>query len=127
MLDIDHFKKVNDTHGHAAGDEVLRRVAKRIRTSLRKYDAAYRYGGEELAVLLPRTDMDQALVTAERLRSVIEAQKVRAEGRLISVTVSIGVAQFQAADDADSIFGRADRRLYRAKDQGRNQVVPAAA
>ncbi len=127
LIDIDHFKRVNDTHGHAAGDQVLRRVANRIRTSLRKYDAAYRYGGEELAVLLPRTAMSQALITAERLRSIIEAQKVRAQGRLISVTVSVGVAHFQPSDDGDSLFARADRRLYRAKDEGRNRVVPAAA
>lgn len=127
LIDIDHFKKVNDTYGHATGDVVLRRVAKRIRSSLRKYDTAYRYGGEELAVLLPRTRMKHAMGTAERLRSVIEAQRFRGGGRLVKVTVSLGVAQFEPTDDTETLFNRADRRLYRAKEQGRNRVVPAAA
>ena len=128
LIDIDHFKKVNDTHGHATGDVILTRVAKRIQSSLRKYDTAYRYGGEELAALLPRTRMKQAATTAERLRSAIEEQKFRgADGKLVRVTVSLGVAQFEPTDDADSLFARADERLYRAKQEGRNRVVPAAA
>jgi diguanylate cyclase (GGDEF)-like protein len=128
LVDIDHFKKVNDTHGHATGDVILQRVAGRMQRSLRKYDLAFRYGGEELAVLLPRTRMKQATRTAERLRSIIEEQRFRgADGKLIRVTVSLGVAQFEPTDDADSLFGRADRRLYRAKELGRNRVVPAAA
>ncbi|MHC4592456.1 MAG: GGDEF domain-containing protein [Planctomycetota bacterium] len=128
LIDIDHFKRVNDTYGHATGDVVLTRVAKRIRGALRKYDTAYRYGGEELAVLLPRTRMKQATQTAERLRTAIEARKFRGpNGRLVKVTVSLGVAQFEPTDDGESLFGRADRRLYRAKQEGRNRVVPAAA
>ena len=89
--------------------------------------AAMAVVGGLMAVLLPRTSMRQAVRTAHRLRGVIDAQKLRADGHLISLTVSIGVAQFQPSDDVDAIFHRADRRLYRAKDQGRNCVVPAAA
>jgi diguanylate cyclase (GGDEF)-like protein len=127
LIDIDHFKSVNDTHGHATGDVILTRVAKRIQTSLRKYDTAYRYGGEELAVILPRTQMKQAAGTAERLRAITEAQKFRgADGKLIKVTVSLGVAQFGPTDTAEVIFSRADQSLYRAKEQGRNCVVAAA-
>jgi diguanylate cyclase (GGDEF)-like protein len=128
LIDIDHFKKVNDTYGHATGDVVLRQVANRIQGALRKYDTAYRYGGEELAVLLPGTAIKQASTIAERLRGKVEAQKVRgAEGKLVATTVSLGVAQFQQDDDGDSLFRRADERLYQAKSGGRNQVVPAAA
>ena len=128
LIDIDHFKKVNDTYGHATGDVVLRQVAVRITKVLRKYDTAYRYGGEELAVLLPGTGIKQATRTAERLREKVEAQKVRgANNELVATTVSLGVAQFQPDDDADSLFKRADARLYKAKESGRNQVVPAAA
>jgi len=128
VADIDHFKHVNDTYGHATGDVVLSRVASRIQRALRKYDTAYRYGGEEIAILLPRSRLKQAAGIAERLRRLIESQKVRgAEGKLVQVTVSLGVAQYQAGDDATKLFQRADRRLYRAKSNGRNQVVPAPA
>jgi diguanylate cyclase (GGDEF)-like protein len=128
LMDIDHFKQVNDTHGHATGDVILSRVAKRIQGTLRKYDTAYRYGGEELAALLPRARLKQAAATAERLRAAIEAQRFRgADGKLVKVTVSLGVAQFEPTDDGEALFARADRRLYRAKEQGRNRVVPAAS
>jgi len=128
LLDIDHFKKINDTYGHATGDVVLAKVAGRIRQVLRKYDTAYRYGGEEIAVLLPRTRMRQAVRIAERLRASVGGRKFRgAEGKLIGVTVSLGVAQFEPSDDPDVLFSRADKRLYRAKEQGRNRVIPAAA
>ncbi len=128
LLDIDHFKRVNDTHGHASGDLVLARVAGRIQRTLRKYDTAYRYGGEEMAALLPRTRQRQAVGIAERLRCTIEGQKFRgADGQLIPVTVSLGVAQFHPDDDVEALFERADKRLYRAKEQGRNRVVPPAA
>jgi diguanylate cyclase (GGDEF)-like protein len=128
LLDIDHFKKVNDKHGHASGDLVLSRVAGRIQRTLRKYDTAYRYGGEEIAALLPRTRQRQAVGIAERLRQTIEEQKFRgADNQLIPVTVSLGVAQFNPDDDVDDLFEKADKRLYRAKEQGRNRVVPPAA
>ncbi|NLW50388.1 MAG: GGDEF domain-containing protein [Candidatus Brocadiaceae bacterium] len=128
VIDIDHFKKINDTHGHATGDVVLMRVADRVRAVLRKYDSAYRYGGEELAVLLPRTRLSQAAATAERLRATIEARRFRgAAGSLVPATVSLGVAQYEPSDDADSVFARADECLYRAKESGRNRVVSTAA
>ncbi len=128
LIDIDHFKRVNDTYGHTTGDIVLRRLANRIRSTLRKYDTGYRYGGEELAVFLPRTRMKQAIGVAERFRNLIESQKFRsAGGKLLHVTVSVGVAQFEPTDDVETLFSRADRRLYQAKHDGRNRVVPAAA
>jgi diguanylate cyclase (GGDEF)-like protein len=128
LIDIDHFKKVNDTYGHATGDAVLEQVAKRIQIVLRKYDTAYRYGGEELAVLLPGTAIRQAATIAERLRKKVEDRRIRGvQGELVSTTVSLGVAQFRPDDDGDTLFRRADERLYQAKEGGRNQVVPAAA
>ncbi len=128
LIDIDHFKQVNDTYGHATGDVVLKRIAARIRSSLRKYDTGYRYGGEELAVFLPRTRMKQAIGIAERFRDLVGSQKFRsAAGKLLNVTVSVGVAQFEPTDDPETLFNRADRRLYQAKHEGRNRVVPAAA
>jgi diguanylate cyclase (GGDEF)-like protein len=128
LADIDHFKAINDTYGHATGDVVLSRVAMRIQRALRKYDTAYRYGGEEIAILLPRTRVGHAAATAERLRSLVESQRFRAtDGRLVKVTMSIGVAQFKPADGPQSLLERADRRLYQAKYGGRNRVVPAAA
>ncbi len=102
-------------------------MAKRIRDALRKYDTAYRYGGEEIAILLPRTNLEQAVGIGERLRRTVEQRKFRTEGRLIDATISVGVAQFQSGDDPDTLFKRADRQLYRAKDEGRNRVCPAAA
>ena len=127
VADIDHFKHVNDRYGHDTGDVVLRKVAKRIRDALRKYDTAYRYGGEEIAILLPRTNMAQAINIGERLRRTVEQRKFRCgEGRLIDVTISAGVAQFQPNDDADTLFKRADQQLYKAKEEGRNLVRPAA-
>ncbi len=127
LVDIDHFKQVNDRHGHATGDVVLSRVAARIQNALRKYDSAYRYGGEEIAILLPRTKLQQAAVIAERIRNTIKSRKFRGtRGQLLSVTVSAGVAEFSdGQDDADSLFDRADRNLYRAKENGRDRVVPA--
>jgi len=128
VADIDHFKHVNDRYGHDTGDVILRKVAKRIRDALRKYDSAYRYGGEEIAILLPRTNMAQALGIGERLRRMVEQRKFRSgEGRLIDVTISVGVSQFKPGDNPETLFKRADQQLYRAKEEGRNRVCPAAA
>jgi diguanylate cyclase (GGDEF)-like protein len=123
LLDIDHFKRVNDTHGHTAGDVILEGVAKRIKSVLRKYDTGYRYGGEELVLLLPDTRQDAAAKIAERLRDRIQSRKFRSGGGLIPITISLGVSEYEANDTAQSLFERADRRLYRAKEGGRNQVV----
>ncbi|QTF91005.1 diguanylate cyclase [Halomonas sp. BM-2019] len=121
LLDIDHFKAVNDRHGHDTGDEVLRRVAERLAGSLRSTDLLARWGGEEFAILLPGTPLRGAATFAERLRSRI------AESRLLglSITVSIGLTEYRPGDAAAVLLGRVDSALYRAKRGGRNGVVIA--
>jgi two-component system cell cycle response regulator len=130
VLDIDYFKAVNDTHGHDAGDDVLREFALRIRKSIRGIDLACRYGGEEFVVVMPETDMAVASAVAERLRRRIAAEHFQIElgARNIEVTISIGIAGLDSAsDNAASILKRADQALYRAKRDGRNRVVADAA
>jgi len=128
MMDIDHFKVVNDTYGHGGGDVVLAEVARRCRSSLRDVDLLGRLGGEEFAVLLPETSLGWALEVADRLRRGVSATPVLLrDGRLVTVTLSIGVAAFGGAgSDLDGLLGRADKALYRAKESGRNRVVSAA-
>jgi diguanylate cyclase (GGDEF)-like protein len=123
-LDIDHFKRINDTWGHAAGDEALKAFANACRLSLREYDILGRLGGEEFAVALPNTGPDGARVIAERLRAAVEELVVRpAKGELFDLTVSIGVAQLRETDlSVDTVLDRADQALYRAKHGGRNRV-----
>ncbi|MBK7584615.1 MAG: diguanylate cyclase [Myxococcales bacterium] len=126
MLDIDHFKRVNDTHGHLTGDAVIRHVAALTRGQLRAEDLAARYGGEELVVLLRGTDVRGAVRVAERIRATIEVLPARVDGTTVMVTVSGGCAALSepnaAADGAD-LVARADTRLYEAKQRGRNRVV----
>ena len=124
MFDIDHFKRVNDTHGHQAGDEVLRALAVRLREQIRPVDHAARYGGEEFVVILPETTNEGALALAERLRMAVAGTAVPvAEGRTISVTISIGVATFSAdAGSETALIAAADTALYAAKEGGRNRV-----
>jgi diguanylate cyclase (GGDEF)-like protein len=128
MFDIDEFKAVNDTHGHAAGDEVLRAVAACCRQCVRSVDILGRYGGEEFALLLPHTEAAEATETvAERIRAAVEAETVVVDGTEISVTVSVGVAGADPDDETlDDLLERADAALYRAKDEGRNRVVVQA-
>lgn len=123
MVDIDYFKKVNDTHGHLAGDHVLREVSSRIKESLRLYDTLGRYGGEEFLAVLPHTLLDEAIIVAERIRANVCATPVVCEEISLTVTVSIGVAATRTPDEeiAHSI-NRADEGLYKAKRNGRNQV-----
>jgi diguanylate cyclase (GGDEF)-like protein len=124
LLDIDHFKKVNDTYGHSTGDEVLQAVARAVLSGLRRYDSGYRTGGEEMAVLLARTDSARARQIAERLRKRIEGLVCSAaRGESVRVTVSCGVAQYRPGESGKDMFNRCDRRLYRAKETGRNRVV----
>lgn len=126
MLDIDHFKKVNDRYGHSAGDEVLKVVAQRCRTNLREVDLFARYGGEEFCALLVGSDREEtAQTSAERLREAVAVQPVEAEGHSIPVTISIGVAQVLAQEDINSALKRADKALYQAKEAGRNLVMTA--
>jgi diguanylate cyclase (GGDEF)-like protein len=120
LLDIDHFKKVNDTHGHDAGDIALRVLANGMREELRGVDTAARYGGEEFAVILPQAGVDGAVAVAERLRAHIERTEVPGVGH---ITASFGVATFPLhATSRDGLVATADRALYSAKHSGRNRV-----
>jgi two-component system cell cycle response regulator len=129
VLDIDHFKLINDTHGHDAGDEVLREFALRVRKSIRGIDLACRYGGEEFVAVMPETDLAAATAVAERLRGRIASEPfaVQQGAREIDVTISIGTAALGENDDAAAVIKRADQALYRAKRTGRNRVLPDAA
>ena len=130
IVDIDFFKRVNDTYGHDVGDEVLREFAARLKASVRGIDLACRLGGEEFVVVMPETDAKVAQLVAERIRRRMAGEPFRiARGaRTIDVTASIGVASFDVAiDDAASLLKRADVALYRAKSEGRNRVVADAA
>jgi diguanylate cyclase (GGDEF)-like protein len=123
MLDVDHFKQVNDVHGHAAGDAVLRHLSELLRGSQRKIDTPGRMGGEEFALLLPGADLDAAAAFAERLRQRVADSPFEGETGALRVTVSIGIASLNADDlTADAALKRADRALYRAKQAGRNRV-----
>ena len=127
MVDIDYFKKVNDTYGHAIGDLVLKTVAGEIKSQLRDYDIAGRYGGEEFLILLPYTKIDEAKLVAERLRSAVETQKVDISKLCktkenLSLTISLGVAQFNPKEFEKVFIRNADKALYKAKESGRNKV-----
>ena len=126
IVDIDHFKRINDRLGHAAGDVVLCAVAKALQVQAREVDRVARFGGEEFCVILPHTLHEGALQAAERLRDAIRALSIEWQDEIISVTVSTGVATAHTADDAlDDLLQRADEALYRAKEEGRNRVVAA--
>ncbi|KTB62710.1 MULTISPECIES: GGDEF domain-containing protein [Pseudomonas] len=125
MLDIDHFKKINDTHGHAAGDIVLRAVADSIKSKLRNVDMVFRFGGEEFLILLSNTGRDAAGLVGERLRRAAEAQDYWADGKRIELTVSLGCSTLLAAESAESLLRRADNALYVAKREGRNRLAMA--
>ena len=122
-LDVDHFKRINDQHGHAAGDLVLRRVAHACRTALRPTDLLGRTGGEEFFAVLPATRAADAAEVAERLRGAVEQLRFQTTDPALRVTISLGVAEWQAGDTLVRLMARADERLYRAKDAGRNRVV----
>ena len=126
IFDIDHFKRINDRFGHPAGDEVIREVGVRALGALRKRDLVGRIGGEEFAVILPRADLETALMVCERMREAIAGAPVVFGDAIIPFTASIGIAEFQAGDDIDHLMARADAALYEAKTGGRNQVRLAA-
>jgi diguanylate cyclase (GGDEF)-like protein len=131
MLDIDHFKNVNDTYGHAAGDAVLRELAQRIESQVRVSDIAARYGGEEFVVLLPGTEIESGTLLAERIRKAVSANPIEiGGGNSITITVSIGIASIAPIRDVDdlkttgeSLLARADVALYSAKSSGRDRVA----
>lgn len=128
LMDIDFFKQVNDTYGHAAGDAVLRILADTLRSTLRVVDVAARMGGEEFAILLPETQENEAHRVAERLRQAIAAAEAHVGVHTIRVTISIGVAALSAnTPDPDTLLHAADEALYAAKARGRDQVVLADA
>jgi diguanylate cyclase len=123
VIDIDHFKKINDRFGHAAGDRALRIVAEQLATRLRADDLLARYGGEEFVVLLPNTDAAAGRVMAENLRACIESVAFRGQKRPVQITLSCGVTVLGKGDTPGDAFDRADRALYRAKHRGRNRCV----
>ncbi|MBT8066940.1 MAG: sensor domain-containing diguanylate cyclase [Gammaproteobacteria bacterium] len=135
MLDIDHFKRVNDNWGHAAGDAVLREIAQRVESQVRASDIAARYGGEEFVVLLPNTDVASAMLLAERIRKAVSASPIELpNNETVTITTSIGISEVQPAPEADdlktvgdSLIARADVALYAAKSAGRDRVVVEAA
>ena len=125
MIDVDHFKSVNDSYGHLIGDEVLRDMGRIIRESLRAYDIPGRYGGEEFCLMLPSTEVGNTMVVAERIREKIDENTIRFTGYDVHVTASIGVAGVTGEHgfhDAEELIGLADKALYHAKNSGRNRV-----
>ena len=128
ILDIDHFKRVNDTHGHLVGDHTLRQVAQEIEASIRGRDQVARFGGEEFAVLLRDTPRSGCVAVAENIRSNVEKTLVElpadlAQDLVLSVTISIGGAHYRIGEPAEALVERADRNLYRSKQEGRNRVT----
>lgn len=123
MFDIDHFKEVNDTYGHQVGDEVLREVSKILKNNMRSTDIAGRYGGEEFGVILLDNSATDALVFSERLREAVQATTIKANGKNINITISLGIAEF--SEDMDShtqLIEKADKALYQSKNNGRNRL-----
>ncbi len=123
MLDVDRFKAVNDGHGHAAGDSVLRAVAARAAAAIRAGDLLARVGGEEFAILLPGADLARAAEAAERVRATLAERPVEAGGTALAVTASLGCAALASGEAPEALVARADARLYAAKGAGRNRVA----
>lgn len=122
LLDVDHFKAINDTYGHPAGDQVLAGVGALLRGSVRLSDVAARYGGEEFALILPFTDAEGAWILADRLRQTIQEWTVILTEGLVHVTASFGLAELREGLDTRALVAKADQALYQAKRGGRNQV-----
>jgi diguanylate cyclase (GGDEF)-like protein len=126
MLDVDHFKRWNDSWGHLLGDELLRSLGEQIRLQLRDSDIPCRYGGEEFCIILPHTESHAAVQIAERLREAVAALRFEPrEGLEAGISISLGVAQLEPDDDMYGLITRSDRALYLAKQQGRNRCVLA--
>ena len=123
MFDIDHFKKINDTHGHHAGDMVLQKMVRVIKRAIRHNDVFVRIGGEEFVILLPNCSLEHGIKFAERIRKTVENTKFIYKGIRIFVTVSIGVTEYKGGQDLEEFFEKADQALYQAKETGRNKVV----
>jgi len=123
MIDIDHFKTINDTHGHIAGDIVLKEIARRLREGMRDYDLICRFGGEEFLVMAPETAVERAEELAERLRGMVSDIPLQISSAPAVITISAGVTQLAAGETIEGVLSRADSALYRAKEQGRNRVA----
>lgn len=124
MTDIDFFKKVNDNHGHLAGDEVLRVVADRLKSCLRDSDILGRYGGEEFMIVLPETKSDGAIILAERLRRAVEAEPVALRETSLAITISLGISEIRTdTKNYEQLIGEADQGLYESKEAGRNRAT----
>lgn len=124
LIDIDHFKKYNDTYGHLEGDKVLIRMGQIINACLRRMDTAHRYGGEEFTVILPETSCEEAHFVAERIRLAIESEVFSpAPEKKITITVSVGVTEYQTDERISAFVQRADQALYLSKDNGRNRIT----
>ncbi len=126
MIDIDHFKSVNDTHGHACGDQVIKQVAEAILAVTRQTDMTFRYGGEEFVAMLSNTPLDIATAIAERIRRYIETNPIQCRDHEIQTTISVGVSCLKEQEPIKKLFDRADRALYQAKHLGRNRVISEA-
>ncbi|MDI6743421.1 MAG: GGDEF domain-containing protein, partial [Smithella sp.] len=122
IIDLDHFKQVNDTYGHAAGDEVLRRTARLFRENLRTMDVVGRWGGEEFIIMLPEIAIDQANMTCNRLLKAFGATDIDVGSASIKITATIGITQLLPGDKIDEVIRRADEALYKGKEAGRNRV-----
>ncbi|MDB5981427.1 MAG: hypothetical protein JWQ69_2442 [Pseudomonas sp.] len=122
MLDLDHFKRINDNYGHLAGDKVLKIIANELRKRLRPSDFIARFGGEEFVLLIPNTSVREGLALLEKLRKAIEACPFHFKGEPVTITVSMGLTAFRAGERNESVLQRADQALYRAKDEGRNRI-----
>jgi diguanylate cyclase (GGDEF)-like protein len=123
LFDIDHFKKINDVHGHLAGDFILKKLGEMVSKHIRKEEAFARYGGEEFAILMPETNGERARIFGEKIRRMVESTPYEYEDRAIEVTVSIGITEMGKHRDPTSFIKAADENLYKAKAAGRNRVV----
>ena len=124
LMDIDHFKKYNDTYGHLEGDKALVRIAQTIKSCLRKLDSAYRYGGEEFTVILPETSCEEAQTVAQRIKSALKAENFMPQhGKEAKITISIGVTEYFPGEQLSEFIQRADKAMYLSKEKGRNKVT----
>ncbi|MFH1076518.1 MAG: GGDEF domain-containing protein [Pseudomonadota bacterium] len=122
LIDIDNFKSINDTAGHRAGDKTLQKISGKIKKVFRTVDITARYGGDELAVILPNTGIESTTISAERLRKEVNKTNIKHQGKRLSLSISIGVATAKTGDSIATLFERADNALYRAKNSGKNQL-----
>jgi diguanylate cyclase (GGDEF)-like protein len=123
VVDIDHFKQINDKYGHAAGDKTLQVIAKQLRANLRKTDFLARWGGEEFVLLFPDSALNDLLDPLNEIRTKLESLPFKCKQQPVTITASFGLTQFQPEDTIEDVFERADKHLYTAKNNGRNQIV----